>query len=89
MLLSRVSLRKGCAERGIFSAMLASTKNTVLNCQQARVPALGPRVLFKKLLMKAWLRKVLSPQNPKVSLFDQPGDVPSPLSKNLSMTSAE
>ena len=89
MLLSRVSLRKGCAERSIFSAMLASTKNTVLNCQQARVPALGPRVLFKKLLMKAWLRKLLSPQNPKVSLLDQPGDVPSPLSKNLSMTSAE
>ena len=49
--------------------MFASTKNKVLNCQQARVPALGTPVLFKKR----------PPQNPKVSLLDQPGDVPTSL----------
>ena len=41
--------------------------------------ALGTPVLFKKLLIKAWLRKLLSCQNPKVSLLDQPGDVPTSL----------
>ncbi len=76
MLPSRVSLGKGCAERNIFSARFASAKNKVVNCQQARVPALGTRVPFKKLLMKAigWENRCPR-QNPKVSLLDEPGAV--------------
>ena len=40
-LLPRVSHGKGCPKRNIFLARFASAQNKVLNCQQARVAALG------------------------------------------------
>ena len=56
VLLSRVSLGKGCAERKIFPQSLrAQRAMEVLNCQQARVRALVTRVL---VVRSFWWRQL-------------------------------